>query len=100
MLQNKIFFNNIPHLSSKGFIQNNWQIFPFIHLNLLFTPELSHFNDIRANRTNLYDSFRFSAGCGLSFLSKYGAVEIYYNAFVEKSSSDIKNEFSIRYGLD
>ena len=100
MLQNKIMFNNIPLLSSKGFLQNKWQINPFIHFNFLWIPESSHFKDLYANRKSLYDAFRFSAGVGLSFMTKYGAIECYYNAFVEKSSSDVKREFSIRLGLD
>ncbi len=93
-------FNNLPFLSSKGFMEKEWQINPFLHFNLLWMPETSHLQNLQENKNNLYNALRFSAGCGLSLISKYGALEFYYNAFVEKASNDVKREFSIRFGVD
>jgi hypothetical protein len=100
MLQNKIMLNNIPLLNSTEFLKKNWQINPFVHFNFLWTPELSYFKDLTKNRKNLQDDFRFSAGWGFSILTKLFAIEVLYNAFVEKSSRDVKREFSVRLGVD
>jgi hypothetical protein len=100
MFGNKIMFNKLPIFGSKGLLEKDWQINPFFHFNLLWTPETSHFLNLNENRQHLLNAVRFSAGCGLSLISKIGAIEFYYNAFVEKSSNDVKREFSIRYGID
>ncbi len=100
MLQNKIILNNIPLLNSDGFLKSEWQVNPFLHFNFLWTPEFSHLKNLNENRQNLFDAFRFSAGLGFSFVHKFFAVDVYYNAFVEKSKNDLENEFSVRFGID
>jgi len=105
MISNKVLLNNIPVFNKYTLHENGFQISPFVHLNLLWTPELSNtkknINPENAEKpTDDYNPIHLSAGFGVSMISFAASLEIYYNAYLKKNSHDVGREFSIKLGLD
>jgi hypothetical protein len=101
MVSNKIIINNIPIFNNFSLVQDGISIDPFIHFNLLWTPECCNKDKKETDtKPNGYDPLHLSAGFGVSLLTGAFAMEVYYNAYVKKNYHDVGKEFSIKFGLD
>lgn len=115
MVSNKVKFTNIPIFNNFNLVDNGLLISPFIHFNLLWTPDLSEIlknrGVIKSETTQAvpstdkapidhYDPLHLSAGFGISMKTQWVSLELYYNAYVKKNSHDVGKEFSIKFGLD
>jgi hypothetical protein len=94
MLSNKLYMQHVPIFNNFQILRDGFQVTPFIHFNLLFTPEFA--------QTSLKDHspLHLSSGFGLNFLTEGISVELYYNAYIKKNSKDIGQEFSVSFGID
>jgi hypothetical protein len=97
MISNKILLNNIPIFNNFSLVEDGISVSPFVHFNLLYTPELEKSVESKPLE---YDPLHLSAGFGVSLLTGAVAMEIYYNAYVKKNLHDVGKEFSIKFGLD
>lgn len=99
MISNKVLFNNIPIFNNFSLVDDGISVSPFIHFNLLYTPQLKKSDDSETKPSD-YDPLHLSAGFGVSLLTGAVSMEVYYNAYVKKNFDDVGKEFSIKFGLD
>ncbi len=80
-------FDDVPVFKNFNMQTHGFQVSPFVHGNLLFTPQ---------GEEKLYYSFGF----GISFQSEAISIELNYTPYVEKGKYDHGVEFSINFGID
>jgi hypothetical protein len=124
MISNKILLNNIPIFNNFSLVEDGISINPFVHFNLLWTPDFkkdvikmtpseietkatrenmnnnANANITHADSSDSYNPLHLSAGFGVSLITGAFALELYYNAYLKKNSHDVGKEFSIKFGLD
>lgn len=88
-------FNNIPVFNNFSLLDDGIAIKPFLHFNVLWTPEFSE-----KDKSSDYNPLHLSSGFGVSLLTQAFSLELYYNAYVKKNRHDVGREFSIKFGLD
>lgn len=109
---NKIYMTDISVVNNGVTHPKNYQIIPYVHLNILTTYNRNglnklHIDSIENNNysnnniiSNLIYNSYLSCGFGISYMSDLISIEGYYNPLIRKNDYNYGSSFGFNIGID